>query len=163
MAPKNGYYIFSEAFTSWLIGIIKKSCKERHFCAILRGCLKKEFLHLSGLLDCLLCAVPYIYIYMVQYAIFGKFCQNVRNLRNFDFAPICYKIHHMSCWMSLTASHILESYRMGSFLQESFPFFDFLRCFLRYFAAFAKSASIWICHIGCFNSLAINMLHSFFL
>ena len=69
-------------------------------------------------------------IYMVQYAIFGKFCQNVRNLQNFDFAPIFYQIHHMSCWMSLTASHILESFRMGIFLPDSFPFIDFLHCFL---------------------------------
>ena len=60
MSPKNGNYIFSEACTSWLIGICKKNCKERHFCAILRGGLKKKFLHLSGVLDCLLCAVPYI-------------------------------------------------------------------------------------------------------
>ena len=98
------------------------------------------------------------YIYMVQYAIFGKFCQNVRNLQNFDFAPIFYEIHHMSYWMSLTASHILESCRMGSFLQESFPFIDFLHCFLGVFCTFYKIASIWICHMVCFISLAINML-----
>ena len=59
MAPKKGIYIFSEASTSWLIGICKKNYKERHFCAILRGCLKIKFLHFPGVLDCLLCGVPY--------------------------------------------------------------------------------------------------------
>ena len=59
MSPKNGNYIFSEACTSWLIGICKKNYKKRHFCAILRGCLKKKFLHFPGVLDCLLCGVPY--------------------------------------------------------------------------------------------------------
>ena len=61
MSPKNGNYIFSEACTSWLIGICKKNYKKRHFCAILRGCLKKKFLHFPGVLDCLLCGVPYIW------------------------------------------------------------------------------------------------------
>ena len=36
-------------------------------------------------------------VYMVQHAIFGKFCQNVWNLQNFDFALIFYEIHHISC------------------------------------------------------------------
>ena len=43
MVHKNGNYVFSEAFTSWLIGICKKNGKERHFCAILRGVSKKHF------------------------------------------------------------------------------------------------------------------------
>ena len=94
---------------------------------------------------------------MVQYAIFEKFCHNVRNLQNFDLAPIFYEIHRMSCWMSLTASHILGSYRMGSFLPDNFPFIDFFHCFLGIFCSFYRIASIWICHIVCFISLAINM------
>ena len=80
------------------------------------------------------------------------------NLQNFDFAPIFYEIHHMCCWMSLTASHILESYRMGIFIPYSFPFFDFLHCFLGVFCSFYKITSIWICHVVGFISLAINML-----
>ena len=35
-------------------------------------------------------------IYMVQYAIFGNFHQNLRNFQNFDFAPIFHKILHMN-------------------------------------------------------------------
>ena len=32
--------------------------------------------------------------------------------------------------MSLTATHTLESCRMGSFLSDSFRFIDFLHCFV---------------------------------
>ena len=39
----------------------------QHMCAIFRGCLKKKCLHFSGTRDCLLCGVPYIYIFTILY------------------------------------------------------------------------------------------------
>ena len=53
--------------------------------------------------------------------------------------------------MSLTTSHILGSYRMGIFLPDSFPFINFLHCFLGVFCRFNKIASICICHTYTLN------------
>ena len=60
--------------------------------------------------------------------------------------------------MSLTTSHTLGSYRMGSFLPNSFLFIDFQHCFLGVFCSFYKITSILICHIVGFISLAISIL-----
>ena len=50
--------------------------------------------------------------------------------------------------MSLTASHILESYRMGSFLPDNFPFIDFLHWFLGVLLQLLQ------------NCINLNMAHS---
>ena len=52
--------------------------------------------------------------------------------------------------MSQITSNTLESYRIGSFVQDSFPFIDFLHCFLGVFCSFYKIALIWIFRIWYF-------------
>ena len=99
MAPKNGNYIFSEASTSWLIGICKKNYKERHFCALLRGCLKIKFLHFPGVLDCLLCGVPYIWLDSALHSIFQLWMSRYQGQRlcshslNFDLLSKSFGIY----------------------------------------------------------------------
>ena len=62
MSPKNGNYIFSEACTSWLIGICKKNYKKGIFVRFWGGVSKKNF-SIFQVFWTVYFAVCHIYIY----------------------------------------------------------------------------------------------------
>ena len=75
---------------------------------------------------------------MIQYASFGNFNSNSRNIQNFDLALIFIVMPHTSSYVSINSRNTLDSYRMNSFF-PGFPNFSyFFRSFHGVFFNFEK-------------------------
>ena len=74
---------------------------------------------------------------MVQYASFGNFNSNSRNIQNFDLALIFIVMHHTSSYVSINSCNILDSYRMSSFFPAILV--TFFAVFMGYFSIYRKN------------------------
>ena len=107
MAPKNGNYIFSEACTSWLIGICKKNYKKGIFVPIIvENLLAEKFpRHILSLVSNVL--VPNVLLFSPQAPIRASW--RSRLLENYLAEQLCQRTYYFA------KSHTIWRNRSGKY------------------------------------------------